>query len=165
MSPFLGFIPINDRRHDTAVGYFARQAMRVTRSITIDEGELEFSFVRAPGPGGQKVNKTATAAQLRFDAAGSPSLPQEVRQRLLKLAGSKATQEGEIVIEAKRYRSQQRNRDDARERLKRLIQRATKRPKRRRRTRPTATSREKRLRQKRRRGEIKRLRRPPPTEE
>ena len=136
--------------------------LRVTADISIDEGELRFSFVQSPGPGGQNVNKVATAAQLRFDAAASAALPDHVKLRLLKLAGRRATQEGQIVIVARRYRSQGRNREEAIRRLVGLIRRAAQRPKVRRKTRPTAASREKRLESKRRRGAIKGLRRPPP---
>ena len=136
--------------------------LRVTPDISIDEDELRFAFVQSPGPGGQNVNKVATAVQLRFDAAGSAALPDHVKLRLLKLAGRRATQEGQIVIVARRYRSQGRNREDAVGRLVALIRRAAERPKVRRKTRPTAASREKRLESKRRRGAIKGLRRRPP---
>jgi len=131
----------------------------ITRDIEIDEGEIEEEFVRASGPGGQNVNKVATAVVLRFDAAGSPSLPDDVRERLKRLAGRRMTRDGVIVIHARRYRTQERNRQDALDRLVALIRGAAERPKPRRRTRPTGAAREKRLRQKRHRSEAKRQRR------
>ncbi|MGD9319204.1 MAG: alternative ribosome rescue aminoacyl-tRNA hydrolase ArfB [Desulfobacteraceae bacterium] len=135
--------------------------IRVTDSISIDERELQEEFVRASGPGGQNVNKVATAVKLRFDAAHSPSLPGDVRDRLIRLAGRRSTEEGLIIIDARRFRSQERNRQDARERLVALIRRAAERPKVRRKTRPTAASKKRRLEDKRRRGHMKRTRRPP----
>lgn len=155
------------QRAGTADGMIGRdcRAVRVTRSIKIDEAELHVSFIRAPGPGGQKVNKTASAVQLQFDASRSPSLPEDVKRRLLKLAGRRATRDGRIVIEAKRCRSQQRNRNDARRRLAEMIRKAARPPARRKKTRPTAASKRKRLEEKRRRGQIKQLRRPPQRDE
>ena len=135
--------------------------IRVTRNISIDEAGLHVSFVRSDGPGGQNVNKVATAVQLRFDAAGCPALSDEVRQRLLRLAGRRANAAGQIVIDARRYRSQARNRDDAVDRLVRLIRRAAQPPKPRRKTQPTGTSKRKRLESKRRRSATKGLRRGP----
>jgi len=135
--------------------------MRVTRTIAIDENELEERFFRSSGPGGQHANRTATAVQLRFDAAHSPALPDDVRRRLIDLAGNQVTDEGMLVIEAQRFRSQRRNRRDARRRLAALIRQAAKKPKQRRKTRPTRASQERRLRDKRRRSEKKRLRKPP----
>ncbi|WP_296817686.1 alternative ribosome rescue aminoacyl-tRNA hydrolase ArfB [Brevundimonas sp.] len=111
----------------------------------VREEELEFRFFRAGGPGGQNVNKVETAVQLRFDAAGSPSLTDEVRERLLKLAGSRATKDGLVLITAQRFRTQELNRADAIERLYALIERARHVPKTRRPTRPTKASRERRL--------------------
>lgn len=135
--------------------------IQVTRNIAIDEGELQEEFVRASGPGGQHVNKVATAVKLRFDVAHSPSLPQDVRHRLMRLAGRRITEEGELVIDARRFRSQERNRQDARERLAALIRKAAERPKPRRKTHPTAASKRRRLEDKRRRGAIKRSREKP----
>jgi ribosome-associated protein len=135
--------------------------IRVTPFIAIDEREIEEKFVRASGPGGQNVNRVATAVQLRFDVVNSTSLPEDVRERLVRLAGRRVTQEGVLVIEARRYRSQERNRQDARERLVALIRRAAERPKARRKTHPPVKSKKRRLEEKRRRGSLKRLRRPP----
>jgi ribosome-associated protein len=130
----------------------------ITPDLTLDPGELQFRFVRASGPGGQNVNKVATAVQLRFDAARSPSLSEAVRQRLMRLAGKRLTADGEIVIEARRHRTQEQNRQDAVERLTALIRQATVEPKSRRKTRPTAASRERRLTAKLRRSRIKQTR-------
>ncbi|HEV3160380.1 MAG TPA: alternative ribosome rescue aminoacyl-tRNA hydrolase ArfB [Xanthobacteraceae bacterium] len=132
--------------------------IRVTHQINIDEREIEESFVRASGPGGQNVNKLATAVQLRFDVRGSPSLPAEVRARLEKLAGARMTREGVLVIAAQRHRTQARNRQDALERLVDLVRRAAIEPRARRPTRPTAAARERRIEVKKRRAGIKRLR-------
>ena len=111
----------------------------------VREEELEFRFFRAGGPGGQNVNKVETAVQLRFDAAGSPSISDEVRERLIKLAGSRATKDGLVLITAQRFRTQELNRADAIERLYALIERAKHVPKTRRPTRPTKASKERRL--------------------
>jgi ribosome-associated protein len=135
------------------------RSIRITASIALAEDELNETFVRAPGPGGQNVNKLATAVQLRFDVARSPSLPEDVRARLVRLAGRRVTGEGVLVIEAHRFRTQNRNREDARARLFELIRAASVAPKVRRNTRPTAASRERRLQEKRARGEVKRGRR------
>ena len=132
--------------------------VEVTPSLTIDENEIEISFIQASGPGGQNVNKVATAAQLRYDVAGSPSLPEDVRRRLLRLASQRITKEGVLVIDAREFRTQERNRRAAIERLVDLVRRAAVRPKRRRRTRPSIKSRRRRLESKRHRGQIKRLR-------
>jgi ribosome-associated protein len=133
----------------------------VTPRIQLDERELEESFIRASGPGGQNVNKVSTAVQLRFDARLSPNLPDEVRARLLKLAGHRATQDGVIIVTAQEFRSQDRNRAAAREVLFDLIRRATVVPIKRRPTRPTLGSKERRLESKTRRAGIKAARRPP----
>jgi ribosome-associated protein len=132
----------------------------VTDAISLDEREISETFVRSSGPGGQNVNKVATAVQLRFDVRRSPSLPGPVRLRLEKLAGSRLTKDGVLVISAERYRTQERNRADALGRLIALIRRASVAPKPRRRTRPTAASKERRLKAKSERGSVKRLRRP-----
>ena len=139
--------------------------IRITRSITIDYNELDEQFIRASGPGGQNVNKLSTAVQLRFDARRSPSLPEPVRLRLEKLAGSRLTKDGVVVISADRYRTQERNRADALERLIALIRRATETPKPRRPTRLPAAAKERRLKAKNERGAVKRLRRGPPGDE
>ncbi|MCK4276853.1 MAG: aminoacyl-tRNA hydrolase [Phycisphaerae bacterium] len=134
--------------------------IRITRAISIDEGEIEEHFVRASGPGGQKVNKVSTAVQLRFDVGRSGSLPAEVRDRLLRMGGRRITDDGVLIIDARRYRTQQRNRQDAMERLIALIRRAARRPKKRRKTKPTLASKKRRLDSKRRRSQTKDLRRP-----
>jgi ribosome-associated protein len=126
--------------------------------LLIDESELVESFVRSSGPGGQNVNKVASAVELRFDARRSPSLPDEVATKLMKLAGSRLTQDGVIVIFAQRFASQPRNREDARERLVALIAKAQQREKPRRPTRPSLASKARRLDEKGRRGAIKALR-------
>lgn len=133
----------------------------VTRGLRVDEDELHFDFVRASGPGGQHVNKTATAVQLRFDVAASPSLPEAVRTRVMRLAGRRVSSAGVLVIEARRHRSQERNRRDAVERLVALLRAAAERPRPRKPTRPPRAARERRLSEKRRRGSAKRLRRTP----
>ena len=126
----------------------------VNPSLSIDEREIEERFVRSSGPGGQNVNKVATAVQLRFDVAAS-SLPDEIRQRLIALAGSRMTDEGVLVIEAREHRTQAQNREAARDRLVALMQRAAQQPKKRRATKPGRAAKEQRLASKKRRGEIK----------
>ncbi|RMF72669.1 MAG: aminoacyl-tRNA hydrolase [Acidobacteria bacterium] len=132
--------------------------IEITPRIAIDDSELRFEFVRASGPGGQNVNKVATAVQLRFDAARSPSLPDDVRERLLALAGRRATADGVIVIDARDARTQERNRAAALGRLIALIRRAARRPKRRVPTKPTAAAKRRRRREKERRAKVKRER-------
>ncbi len=133
-------IPINDR-------------------LALDEAELQFEFIRASGPGGQNVNKVDTAVRLRFDASRSASLPEDVRQRLLRLAGKKIGADGFLTIHARARRTQEANRREAINRLVELIQRASKRPKSRRETRPTLGSKQRRLETKRRHGQTKARRR------
>ena len=135
--------------------------MKITDTISIPDSEVRFDFVRSSGPGGQNVNKLATAAQLRFDVAHSASLSERVRGRLMQIARNRINSEGELIIEAKRHRSQEQNREDALDRLRELIRQAASRPKPRRRTRPTAASRERRLQNKTSRRAIKSMRRRP----
>src|SRR6478735_12559512 len=129
--------------------------IQVTPSLSIDEDELEESFIRASGPGGQNVHKVSTAVQLRFDVRRSPNLPDDVRERLERLAGQRLTNDGVLIITAQRFRTQERNREDAQARLVELIRQATERPKPRRPTRPTLASKKRRLEAKGRRSDIK----------
>lgn len=132
--------------------------IHITRSIAINESEIQLEFVRASGPGGQNVNKVATAVQLRFDVRHSPSLPADVRERLIRLAGKRITSDDVLIIDARRFRTQEQNREDAIARLVELIRQAAEKPKVRRATKPTLASQHRRLEEKRRRGEAKRLR-------
>ena len=133
--------------------------IEVTAFVSLDESEIQLDFVRSSGPGGQNVNKVATAAQLRFDVRNSPSLEADVKERLAKLAGSRMTEDGVLIIEARRYRTQEQNRFDAVQRLVTLIQKALVKPKIRRATRPTVTAKAARVGEKKKRGDIKRTRR------
>ena len=136
-----------------------RMAIPVNDRITLADDEVSEQFVRSPGPGGQNVNKLETAVQLRFDARGSKSLPEDVRIRLLALAGTRATKQGEIVISAHRFRTRERNREDALERLLSLVRRASVVAKPRRATRPTRASKLRRVEGKRQRSQLKLARR------
>ena len=132
--------------------------LEITPTIQLDERELQFEYVRASGPGGQNVNKVATAVQLRFDVINSPSLASDIKGRLIRLAGKRVNADGFLVIEARRFRTQEANRVDAVQKFTDLLRRALLPPKPRRKTRPTAASREKRLQEKKRKGETKKIR-------
>jgi ribosome-associated protein len=138
--------------------------IEINSKLAIDDNEIQFDFVRASGPGGQNVNKVATSVQLRFDVRNSPSLDAEVKERLIKLAGSRVTEDGVLIIEAKRYRTQEQNRFDAVQRLTGMIQKALVRPKPRKATRPSITARAARLADKKKRSQTKRIRKYDPGE-
>jgi ribosome-associated protein len=136
-----------------------------TSSIRISPGEIHYDFIQSSGPGGQNVNKVATAVQLRFDARNSKSLTSEVRERLYKLAGRRVNSAGEILIEARRFRTQLRNREDALQRLYQLIDKASIPPKPRHKSQPTAGSKLRRLDSKKHRSDVKKLRKIPTGDE
>lgn len=132
--------------------------LQISPSLQMDERELQFEYIRASGPGGQNVNKVATAVQLRFDITNSPSLASSIKGRLIQLAGKRVNADGVLVIEARRFRTQEANREDAIQRFLEILRRSIVPPKPRRKTKPTATSREKRLKEKKQRGEVKKIR-------
>lgn len=138
--------------------------LRINARISIPDDELTENFIRASGPGGQNVKKVSSAVELRFDAVRSPSIEEDVKQRLIRLAGQRATKEGIIVIRAERFRTQERNRADARDRLARLIARAVQVPKKRIKTKPTRASKERRLQSKAHKATVKRMRGRPSTQ-
>ncbi|NIA69623.1 aminoacyl-tRNA hydrolase [Pelagibius litoralis] len=139
--------------------------IEITERISLDPEEIEETFVRASGPGGQNVNKVSTAVQLRFDIRHSPSLPEAVRLRAERLAGKRLTKDGVLVLTAARFRSQERNREDAVERLVALLQEAAQRPEPRRPTRPSRAAKQRRVDTKTQRGSIKKLRQRPPRDD
>lgn len=132
--------------------------IHITPDISLEDNEIRLDFIHSSGPGGQNVNKVATAVKLFFDIINSPSLPDDIKKRLITLGGKRVTQEGVLVIDARRYRTQERNRQDAIERLSLLLRKAVERPKKRKITKPTVTSKEKRLKAKRSRGDKKQFR-------
>lgn len=138
--------------------------IEITPSLSIDEKEIQLDFIRSSGPGGQNVNKVASGVQLRLNVDMSNTLPDEVKQRLHSIARNRITEEGVLIIEAKRFRTQEQNREDAIARLIALIFQATEKPKPRKKTRPTAGSQAERIEEKKRRGAIKRSRRTKPTD-
>jgi ribosome-associated protein len=133
--------------------------IEINPTLTIDESEVKLDFIRASGPGGQNINKVASSVQLRFDIRNSPSLAPDVKERLIKLAGSRVTEDGILIIEAKRYRTQEQNRFDATQRLITWIQKALEKPKERKATHPSLTAKAARVGDKKKHGETKRIRR------
>jgi len=133
--------------------------IKINDYISIDESEIHEEFIRSSGPGGQNVNKVATAVQLRFDVINSTSMPDDVRQRLIQLGGKKITEKGELILTARRFRTQAQNREDALNRLVLLIQKATQKPKPRLKKKPSLASKRRRLEEKRKKSEIKQQRR------
>lgn len=133
--------------------------IEVSSNVKIDENEIQYEFIRASGPGGQNVNKVASSVQLRFDVRNSSSLEPDVKERLIKLAGNRVTEDGIVIIEARRYRTQEQNRFDATQRLITWVQKALEKPKVRKATRPTVTAKAARVGDKKKRGEIKKTRR------
>ena len=134
--------------------------IQITTDISIDEKEITMDFIRASGPGGQNVNKVALAVQLRFDVYGSTSLPDDVRKRLILLAGNRINEDGILIIDARRFRTQNRNRQDAIDRLIGLIRKSMIKPKKRLKTKPSVASKRRMLENKRRRSKLKRMRGP-----
>lgn len=132
--------------------------LEITPTFFIDERELQLEYIRASGPGGQNVNKVATAVQLRFDIFNSPSLASDHKGRLIRLAGNRVTADGVLILEAKRFRTQEQNRQDAIQRFVELVRNALVKPKPRKKTRPTAASKTRRLKAKKIKGEIKKIR-------
>ncbi len=133
--------------------------IQITPDLALDESEIEYKFIRSSGPGGQNINKVSTAVQLRWNLGSSSCLPDHVRRRLIRLAGSRVSKEGVLIIEARRFRTRERNRRDALHRLVELIRKAAQKRKIRHSTKPTGAAKKRRLESKRRRSEIKRLRR------
>lgn len=129
--------------------------LKISNQITIPQSELSFDFIRASGPGGQNINKVSSAVQLRFDVLNSAALPEQVKQRLLKLTGKRISSEGVLLIEAKRYRNQERNKQDSLDRLAGLIQKALQEPKKRKKTQPSRAEKERHLAEKRKRSQLK----------
>ncbi len=138
--------------------------IEITPALSLHDEELAFTYIRASGPGGQNVNKVSSAVQLRFDVRNSPSLPAEIKERLIKLAGNRMTADGVLLIEAKRYRTQEQNRLDAVARLVTLIERALEPVKIRKPTRPSRTAKAARVGEKKKRGDLKRIRKYKPEE-
>ena len=155
----------NRKSLNEAQGLFAGATtlalLYIAPNIWMDEREIREEFVRSSGPGGQNVNKVATAVKLRFDALRSPALPDEVKKRLIRLAGKKMNRKGELIIDARRFRTQEQNRKDAMDRLIGLVRKAVQKPKPRLKTKPTSASRERRLEAKHKRSDIKQARRAP----